>query len=63
MKSRAKLMQWKVSFEIIYSEKLIADPQIIRTVLEEAGERVGILDFRPSKGGMFGCFKVTKFTS
>ena len=63
LKSRAKLEKWKVSFNIIYSEDLIADPQIIKTVLEEAGQRIGIMDFRPQKGGMYGCFKVIKFTS
>ncbi len=63
LKSRAKLEKWKISFSIIYSEDLIADPQIIKTVLEESGMRIGICDFRPQKGGMYGCFKITKFTS
>lgn len=63
LKSRARLDKWKVTFTIVYSEQLIADPQIIKTVLEEAGQRIGIMDFRPQKAGMFGCFKITKFTS
>ncbi len=63
LKSRARIDNWKVSFNIVYSEKLIADPQIIRTVLEEAGERIGIMDFRPQRGGAYGCFKITKFIS
>ncbi len=62
LKSRAKLEKWKISFTIVYSEQLIADPQIIKTVLEEAGQRIGIMDFRPQKAGMFGCFNVIKFT-
>ena len=62
LKSRAKLEKWKASFEIVYSEQLIADPQIIKTVLQEAGERIGVMDFRPQKGGPYGTFKVTKFT-
>ena len=61
LKSRARLDKWKASFIIIYSEKLIADPQIIKTVLEEAGMRVGLMDFRPQKGGSYGTFKVTEF--
>lgn len=63
LKSRARLDNWKASFQIVYSEQLIADPQIIKTVLEESGMRIGIMDFRPQKAGMYGCFKVTKFTS
>lgn len=61
LKSRARLDKWKASFQIVYNEKLIADPQIIRTVLEEAGMRIGIMDFRPQKGGQYGCFEITKF--
>ena len=61
LKSRAKLETWKASFKVIYSEKLIADTQIIKTVLEEAGQRIGLMDFRPQKGGPYGTFKVTQF--
>lgn len=61
LKSRAILSKWKASFEIAYNEKLIGDPEIIRTVLEEAGMRIGLMDFRPNKGGYYGCFKITKF--
>lgn len=61
LKSRAILKEWSASFKIVYDEKLIADPVIIKTVLEEAGQRIGIMDFRPQKSGPYGCFDVTKF--
>jgi len=61
LKSRARLDKWKAEFQIIYNDKLIADPTIIQTVLEEAGMRIGIMDFRPNKSGFYGCFKVNKF--
>lgn len=61
LKARARLDKWKAEFEILYSEKLISNPEIIRTVLEEAGERIGLLDFRPQKSGFYGCFKINKF--
>ena len=60
-KARARLDKWKANFQIVYNEKLIADSEVIRAVLIEAGERIGIMDFRPSKGGPYGTFKVTKF--
>ncbi len=63
LKSRTKLTKWKASFEIIYNEDLIANPEIVRTVLEEAGQRIGIFDFRPQKGGPYGTFKITSFKS
>ncbi len=32
-----------------------------KEILEEAGQRVGLLDNRPQKYGENGCFKVTKW--
>lgn len=61
LKSRAKLTEWTANFQIIYNEDLITDPEIIKTVLIEAGLRIGIMDFRPSRSGYFGTFDVTKF--
>lgn len=61
IKARPMIKDWKLNFEILYNDQLIADPQIIKEVLVEAGERVGILDFRPQKLGEFGTFSVTKF--
>ena len=59
--ARPRLDKWKLNFTIIYDEDLIPDPIIIKTVLIEAGKRVGILAFRPQKNGEFGMFEVTKF--
>jgi len=61
VKARPMIKDWKLNFEILYNDQLIADPDIIKEVLTEAGERVGILDFRPQKLGEFGTFTVTKF--
>jgi len=61
LKSRAKLEKWEATFDIGYNEKLITSPEVIKEILSEAGERVGLLDFRPQKGGWFGAFKITKF--
>ena len=61
LKGRARLDTWSASFKIIYNEKLIADPQIVKDILIDAGMRIGLMDFRPQKGGPYGCFDVTKF--
>jgi hypothetical protein len=37
------------------------DSNEIKSILEEAGSRIGILDFRPDKLGSFGMFEVTKW--
>ena len=61
VKARPMLETWKASFEISYNDKLIGSSDIIKTILSEAGERVGLLDFRPQKLGDFGRFEVTKW--
>ena len=61
VKARPRLNTWKLRFNIKYNDNLIADAEILKQVLEEGGERVGLLDFRPQNQGDFGCYKVTKF--
>ena len=61
VKIRPKIENWKAKFDIEYDETLIGNPQMIREILEEAGKRVGLLDFRPQKTGNFGKFKITKW--
>jgi hypothetical protein len=61
LKSRARLDKWKATFYIIYNERLVADPKVIKTVLEEAGLRIGLMDFRPVKSGWYGCFEITEW--
>ena len=61
VKARPKIKDWVLNFEVKYNPKLIMEPEIIKQLLAEAGERIGILDFAPRKTGDFGCFKVTKF--
>ena len=61
VKIRPKIIEWKLPFTLVYDNDLIGNSDNIRAILEEAGQRVGILDFRPQKSGSFGTFKVTKW--
>jgi len=61
VKARPTLEKWKIEFVITYDEGLIGNPEIIKAILEEAGKRVGLLDFRPQKLGSFGMFEVSKW--
>lgn len=61
VKARPKIENWKAEFQIKYNEKLIGNAEIIKTILTEAGERVGLLDFRPQKYGSFGMFEISKW--
>lgn len=60
MKARARLDKWKLTFTIAYNEDYV-DPKVLKDIITEAGVKVGLLDFRPSKRGWFGTFKVTQF--
>jgi len=60
-KSRAKLEKWQAEFYIVFNDNLIPNAEHIQPVLEEAGQRIGIMDFRPSKSGWFGTFEVVDF--
>lgn len=59
--ARPKITTWKLNFTLIYNEKLIAGSELLKVIMEEAGERVGLLDFRPAKLGNFGMFKVSRW--
>lgn len=59
MRYRPRLDTWKISFLLTYHEALLQDEGLIRRIVEDAGARVGILDFRPQCGGSFGTFVVT----
>lgn len=59
VKARPMIKNWKVSFELMYNENLIGNSEIIKDLLIEAGQRIGLLDFRPQKMGSFGMFDVT----
>ena len=61
IRARPRIPDWKVSFQIIFNEQAIGDPEIIKGCLADAGYRVGLLDFAPRNNGSFGTFKVTKF--
>lgn len=61
VKARPMIRDWELNFEIMYNDTLINDPEMIKELLIEAGQRVGILDFRPQKMGSFGMFTVEKF--
>ncbi len=55
---RPRLDTWEIAFSIDYDPELLTEQQL-RTVVDDAGARVGLLDFRPEKKGPFGRFMVT----
>lgn len=60
LRARPRLDEWKLQFNIIYNEDRV-DVDVLRKILVESGERIGLLDNRPQKYGENGCFEVTKW--
>jgi len=60
VKARPRLDAWKLGFIIEYNDSLIT-ADAIKPALEDAGQRIGLLDYRPQKGGEHGTFKIKKW--
>lgn len=60
MKYRPRLDDWFMSFSVGVLDHVI-DERIAHQLLSEGGEQIGIGSFRPSNGGPFGTFLVTKW--
>jgi len=62
-RARAKVFPWEAKFTILYYKLLIseANAKQLQSILEDAGIRMGLLDFRPQHLGWFGTFKVDQF--
>lgn len=64
MKARATLPNWKAKFIIVYDDRFLptSHEKMLYQILEEAGSRYGIMDYRPQRGGPFGTFEITKWS-
>lgn len=60
IRERPILKKWSLTFEAEYDEDEIPK-STLNEILEHAGKRVGIGDFRPEKGGPYGRFMITEF--
>lgn len=60
MRHRARVDEWRLKFEIEYDKDEISS-KLIRQLIDAAGKKVGLGDFRPSRRGMFGKFVVTNW--
>lgn len=60
MRHRPRLDDWAVTFEVEYDDNLLTEGEL-RRVLDDAGSRVGLLEFRPERKGPFGRFMVVEW--
>lgn len=62
VRHRPRLDSWQTTFEIEFDDNLLTEAQM-RRVVDDAGSRVGLLDFRPERKGPFGRFMVIDWNS
>lgn len=64
MRARPKFEDWSLNFKIVYNEQIFSTKESLdkmRSILDESGQRIGLLDNRPQKYGENGTFKVVKW--
>jgi hypothetical protein len=63
LKGRAKLPNWAAKFHIVYDSRRLPEgiEATLKEILEDAGTRMGLLDYRPQHRGWFGTFAVKTF--
>ena len=57
IKHRGKIDAWK-AFVTLYIEPSLIQPGQIAAVAAKAGREIGVLDWRPEKGGSFGIYRI-----
>lgn len=62
VRHRPRIDTWATKFTIDYDPVLLSEKEV-RTIVDDAGTRVGLLDFRPERKGPFGRFMVTEWKS
>lgn len=60
LRHRPIFEDWSLSFEVDLDETILA-PSLLRAIIDDAGKRVGLGDFRPATKGPYGKFVVTKW--
>lgn len=51
---------WKLSFEVDLDTTILS-PKLLRLVVDDAGKRIGLGDFRPATKGPYGRFSVVRW--
>lgn len=60
LRHRPRLDEWGLIFQLEYDDVLLRETEV-RRIVDDAGSRVGLLDFRPERRGPFGRFIVIRW--
>jgi hypothetical protein len=61
IRHRPRFDEWACEFTIEYDPLLIRNPKLIVDILQDAGNRIGVGDYRPARKGFFGRFLVKEY--
>lgn len=61
MKHRPRLDEWELKFSFSLDTTMFS-PKFLRMLVDDAGSKVGLGDFRPERKGFYGRFVVTEWT-
>ncbi len=57
---RPRFDVWRIAF-VLEVDTGMFDPKFVRTLVDDAGKRIGLGDFRPDRKGPFGKFRVIRW--
>lgn len=57
---RPRVDKWRLSFTLDVDTSVF-DPRLVRALVDDAGKKIGLGDFRPAKKGPFGRFVVVRW--
>jgi len=60
MRHRARLDRWTAAFTIDLDESVFSQ-EFVRAIVDDAGKKIGVGDYRPATRGPFGRFTVTRW--
>lgn len=60
LRHRARFNQWKLRFVVMLDDKIIG-LNVFRAIMDDAGSKIGLGDFRPDCKGPFGKFWITSW--
>jgi hypothetical protein len=60
MRHRPRLNAWHLEGTLEIDDDML-EPSLVHQLLSEGGSKLGLLDYRPEKGGPFGKFAVVSW--
>ena len=61
IRRRPRFDEWTCTFTIEFDPQLVSDAKLIVDILQDAGGRMGVGDYRPARNGWFGRFAVRSY--